>query len=252
MQKSIPTIIDYQFFLLSSQAHAKQSVNGRRFSSLSFRKSGQVSISTTNQSLISTQNTLTFVPAGCTYETAILEDGERYILHFWLQDDACNLFDRPICVTPPVTDTFVNLFERALRHAQNLDDPFACMADAYRLLSEFYRVCREETHAPNAKMIACKRYLDEHLCDAELRVGELATQYGCSEVYFRCEFRKCYRLSPIDYIKRRRVELACHLLQTQPLPISEIATRSGFDSISYFSAEFRKMIGCSPSEYRAE
>ena len=99
-------------------------------------------------------------------------------------------------------------------------------------------------------MAACKLYLDEHLCDCELRVTTLAELYGTSEVYFRKEFRKYYQLSPIEYIKKHRLELACQLLNTKLYSISEVAMNAGFDSVSYFSAEFRREIGCSPREYR--
>ena len=99
-------------------------------------------------------------------------------------------------------------------------------------------------------MISCKKFLDDHICDTQLRVADLAALYGCSEVYFRSEFRKCYYASPLEYIKKRRLEIACHLLETQLYSITEVATQAGFDSISYFSAEFRRMMGCSPRDYQ--
>ena len=235
-------------FFHDTEFKTSGAVSPRPFSSLTFRKSGKVLLSTTDEKFMSTKNTLTFVPSGCSYDTQVLEKGEMYLLHFWLLDDTKNFFNKPGCVTPPSIDVFVNLFERALRHEKK-QDPYAVMADAYRLLSEAVPLFLEDTKAPNPKMIACKKYLDDHICDTELRVSALAELYGCSEVYFRSEFRKCYHAAPLEYIKKSRLEIACRLLETQLYPITEVATQAGFDSISYFSAEFRRLKGCTPMEY---
>ena len=96
-----------------------------------------------------------------------------------------------------------------------------------------------------------KNYIDENLCDPTLRVSALAEIFGTSEVYFRREFNKYYGATPVEYIKKQRIEHACRLLRTQLYTIAEVATRSGFDSISYFSSEFHKAMGCSPREYGA-
>ena len=98
-------------------------------------------------------------------------------------------------------------------------------------------------------MIKCKEYLDENICDSSLRVSELAEMCEVSEVYFRREFKKFYGTSPMDYIKRRRIEVAQGLLQTGLCSVTETAFQSGFESISYFSSEFRRLTGMSPSEY---
>ena len=153
-------------------------------------------------------------------------------------------------MTPPYAERFLSLYERGLRHMRDTENPYARMADAYRLLSEFTRLFGSDAQAPNANMLACKQYLDAHVSDPDLRVSALATLYGSSEVYFRRQFHACYRVSPIEYIKARRIEIACQLLQTQLYSVAEVATRAGFDSISYFSSEFHRAMGCSPREYR--
>jgi len=148
-------------------------------------------------------------------------------------------------------DNFVNLYSRAIRHFQSGDRYFDCMADAYRLLSEAQREFFATAPHPYKKMKDLKAYIDENLCDPTLRVSALAEIFGTSEVYFRREFNKYYGATPVEYIKKQRIEHACRLLRTQLYTIAEVATRSGFDSISYFSSEFHKAMGCSPREYGA-
>lgn len=250
MSTSFPIICDVAFFKHEIFRKKPCTVPPRSFSSLSFRIGGKISVSATDASFISQKNTLTYVPRGCEYSTEILEDGEMYVLHFWETADSSPFGTKPQCVEVPFSDTFENLFQRALRHSRNEQNPYAPMADAYRLLSEAAPLFFGNPPLPSPKMEACKQYLDNRICDPDLRVSELALQYGCSEVYFRGEFRKYYGASPIEYIKKRRLEIACRLLQTNLYSVAEVATRSGFDSISYFSAEFRRTMGFSPMEYR--
>jgi len=231
-------------------APMKGKVSPRPFSSLSFRLSGKVSISATEANFVSEGNTITFIPRGCPYETEILEGGEMFVLHFWTESASPLFAQKPICIRVPHPDVFINLFERALRHSQAEQNPYAPMADAYRILSEAQALLIPPSQAPNAKMIACKQFLDERVLDPELRISSLAAQYGCSEVYFRAEFKRCYGCSPIEYVKKRRLDNACRLLQTNLYSVTEVALRSGFDSTSYFSSEFRRAMGCTPRDYQ--
>ena len=123
------------------------------------------------------------------------------------------------------------------------------IAAAYEILCEAQSVFFRHAPAPPRRMLRCKEYLDENVCDTSLRIGTLAKMCGVSEVYFRREFKSCYGTSPLEYIKRRRIEVACQLLSTGLYNVTQVAERAGFDSISYFSAEFRRLKGCTPSQY---
>ena len=103
---------------------------------------------------------------------------------------------------------------------------------------------------PPPRLIAAKRYMDENFASSELRIATLAALYKTSEVYFRREFKRCYGESPLEYIKRKRIETACQLLCTELYSITDVALRVGFDSVSYFSSEFKRYVGCSPKEYK--
>ena len=50
-------------------------------------------------------------------------------------------------------------------------------------------------------------------------------------------------------LKARRIEIAKALLESNLYSVAEVAMRSGFESISYFSSEFRRATGFSPKEY---
>ena len=248
MANKIPILMQVEFFRASYQPSCAK-VPSRNFSSLTYRKSGEVSIFTTNTKIVSKPHTLTFLPAGCAYETQITQPGEMLILHYRSTEDSQNLGTAPMTVAPQQTDGLLHLFERGIRHYQG-ESSYACMADAYRLLSEAEPLFFPTAPKPYRRMANCKQYLDEHVCDVDLRICDLAALFGTSEVYFRKEFKKFYRLSPIEYVKKQRMELACQLLRTKLYSVTEVAMRVGFDSVSYFSAEFHRSLGVSPREYR--
>ncbi|MDO4333102.1 MAG: helix-turn-helix domain-containing protein [Eubacteriales bacterium] len=66
----------------------------------------------------------------------------------------------------------------------------------------------------------------------------------------RC-FKSTLETSPIQYVKKYRLEKALAMMDTG-LTISEIGNKCGFDDMSYFGKEFRKMYGASPSEWRKD
>jgi AraC-like DNA-binding protein/mannose-6-phosphate isomerase-like protein (cupin superfamily) len=53
-----------------------------------------------------------------------------------------------------------------------------------------------------------------------------------------------------DYVNSLRVSDACRLLRQTDLSITEIGSRSGFNTLRTFNRSFMKQMGLSPSEYR--
>ena len=56
--------------------------------------------------------------------------------------------------------------------------------------------------------------------------------------------------SPMGYLIRMRMRRAMKELARTADPVGEIAERCGYENIYYFSNAFKKVYGCSPSEYR--
>ncbi len=57
-------------------------------------------------------------------------------------------------------------------------------------------------------------------------------------------------LTPSMYLRQKRLVFACHLIEKTELNLTEIAYRSGFSTLSYFSQSFSEDYGYSPSQYR--
>lgn len=74
-----------------------------------------------------------------------------------------------------------------------------------------------------------------------------------SKEHIRKLFIKEHGISPVQYLKRRRLELAKQLLAQKDdgyLRINEIAETCGFADSAYFSRIFKKETGISPNEYQ--
>ena len=70
----------------------------------------------------------------------------------------------------------------------------------------------------------------------------------------RSEAGRCFRAymgcSPVDALIRYRLQMAHGMLQDPAMPLIEICLACGFHSVHYFSRQFRRYYGCSPSQAR--
>jgi len=82
------------------------------------------------------------------------------------------------------------------------------------------------------------------------RLSELATATGMSVTHYCTHFRELTGFAPIDFLIRLRVRQACRMLDISKLTVSQIATATGFNDPYYFTRCFRRVMGCSPKQYR--
>ncbi|MEK4009268.1 AraC family transcriptional regulator [Paenibacillus sp. FSL H3-0333] len=85
-----------------------------------------------------------------------------------------------------------------------------------------------------------------------IRTRDLSGLIPMSEGQFCRFFKSMTRKTPVDYINSYRVRQAAALLKQGDRKISDIAMDVGFDNVSYFIKVFRKVMNCSPSEFRKD
>lgn len=83
------------------------------------------------------------------------------------------------------------------------------------------------------------------------RLAELAREADLHPVYFARAFRRRYRCSPGEYLRRFRLERAVDLLHERKLPLTDIALACGYVDQSHFTHAFRRAYRCTPARYRA-
>ena len=92
-------------------------------------------------------------------------------------------------------------------------------------------------------------YAAEHYAEKP-SAPQLAHVAGLSLSHFNRLFNEWTGYSPIEYLRRLRVERARQLLADVDLSIKEIAQRCGFDDAYHFSKTFRQIDGLPPTKYR--
>jgi AraC-like DNA-binding protein len=85
----------------------------------------------------------------------------------------------------------------------------------------------------------------------QLDIGELAGAALTSEAHFIRTFKQTFGETPHRYLQRRRLERAMALLRETEQPVTEICLDVGFMSLGTFSRTFRRVVGMSPTAYRA-
>lgn len=80
---------------------------------------------------------------------------------------------------------------------------------------------------------------------------ELAASLNMSYTWFRRVFRQYTGLAPAQYITQLKIQKAKELLSVTTMPVKEIALELGYESIDYFSTQFRKQTGQTPTQYRS-
>ena len=92
-------------------------------------------------------------------------------------------------------------------------------------------------------------FIVAHSAEA-LSLQVVARVINLSAHYFCKKFKASTGMAFTEYVSRVRVEKAKFLLKDEALRISEIAFKSGFQSVSQFNRAFHRRIGSSPTEYR--
>ena len=92
-------------------------------------------------------------------------------------------------------------------------------------------------------------YIHEHCAEA-ISVEQLAEAAHISRrACFRL-FRENLHMSPLEYIRSYRLQMASRMLLQTKEPVTQIGYACGLGSGSYFGKVFREHFGCSPAEFR--
>lgn len=125
----------------------------------------------------------------------------------------------------------------------------ACLS---QLLRRHVEVSAAASRRPSLTPAALRRiadYIEAHI-DQPLRLEQLAKVVGISRAHFARAFHNETGVTPHRYVMQRRVEAALIMLKTGDLPLSDIASMTGFADNAHLNRMFRKLLGVRPSEAR--
>lgn len=94
-------------------------------------------------------------------------------------------------------------------------------------------------------------YLEEHYPE-DLTLESIAQFMHYSPAYFSKLFKRLFDQTFTSYLTAVRMEHAKQLLSSSSLSVRKVAASVGFQNLSYFTSAFRRLTGCTPTEYRAK
>ncbi len=85
-----------------------------------------------------------------------------------------------------------------------------------------------------------------------ITLAELAAMCSKSVTSFRRFFSQTMRTTPFEFLYHMRIKAAINLLKTTNMPVSDVASQVGYQSLSSFNRHFRRIAGTSPLGYRKQ
>jgi two-component system, response regulator YesN len=93
------------------------------------------------------------------------------------------------------------------------------------------------------------RFIEEGIQE-NWTVKQLAEQFNLNASYLSVLFKKEMGTTISDFVQETRIHLAKKLLQDPNIKVYEVADQVGIQTSAYFTYLFKKMVGCTPQEYR--
>ena len=93
------------------------------------------------------------------------------------------------------------------------------------------------------------KYIDTNYM-YDITLEQLADVAGYSKYHFSRIFKQYNSMSYLQYINARRTKAAESLLLDPNIPITEVAMRSGFKSLTTFNRIFKDIKHCTPTDFK--
>lgn len=149
-----------------------------------------------------------------------------------------------------MTGTFEAVIDRLRRHANDTEPAnSAAVAQVVASLVADRSPDREQSDAPAPVLEIVMRRIRGDLART-WRVADVSDLAGLSPSQLHRRFLERVGATPMDWIRRERMNAAKRLLVQSDEPISSVAARCGYPDPFHFSRDFRRVTGQSPTGFR--
>jgi signal transduction histidine kinase/ligand-binding sensor domain-containing protein/DNA-binding response OmpR family regulator len=93
------------------------------------------------------------------------------------------------------------------------------------------------------------KYVEENLSNTDLTVEEMSRELGVSRVHLYKKMVAITGQSPVEFIRKIRLQHAAQLLGKSQLTVAEVAYKVGFNNRKYFTKYFKEEYQMLPSVY---
>lgn len=219
----------------------------RKNHGLAFFCGGESILSFEKKRIKAVKNTLVYFPKGSDYTVRETVPGQCYAINFQMQTE--EVFE-PFSVQIKNSNAILQSFKESHRIWTKKSPGYSTKikSELYNILYQLQSEC-SLPYANTAVIEPAVNYIHSHYHEEMISVSYLAELCGVSPVYLRNLFVRRFALSPIRYINRLKMTRAEELLSSQMYGVRDVCFLSGFQDESYFSREFKKYFGVTPSEY---
>ena len=165
-----------------------------------------------------------------------------------MPDDGYQGGAKVVDMDPEFLDAIVRLVDSAVNPGTNLLGRMIVQEIHYRLLTGPFghRLRTLNTFGlPSNQVSQAITWLKDNF-HQPFQVDELARRANMATSTFHKHFKEVTTLSPLQYQKRLRLEEAQRLMLTENLDASQASLNVGYDSLSQFTREYKRLFGEPP------
>lgn len=173
----------------------------------------------------------------------------------WALECDCGEFELAVVSSPPDSKTLRNILSQLYQLRQKAEtvnlwqekillQQFLC-----EIASQNRQYEKEDMNTYRIRTLLI--YIENHYMEP-LTLETLCSVVGLSPSYVTMLFKQYTKRSPMAYVNLIRMEAAKEMLLESALPVSEIASMTGFQDAFYFSRKFKQILGCTPRQYRSQ
>lgn len=183
-----------------------------------------------------------------------------YYLHLQTQDPYLKaaLDALPVHDSPPQIERVLEITKKVslLSSSTTLETKLKRISYASEILALLLenqnitvQATQRNTRRHQQALINADQYLRDHVTE-KLDLKTLAKESGLTPTYFHKLFTATFGRTPAQQLLWYRIVQSFRYLRDDDCPISEVATKCGFSSQSYFCSLFKEFGGETPSQYR--
>lgn len=87
---------------------------------------------------------------------------------------------------------------------------------------------------------------------SQVLLDDAAREACLSPFHFHRLFRSTFGETPHNFLTRRRMDRARHLLASGEMTVTEVCFDIGYSSLGSFSTKFQSLVGVPPTQYQRE
>lgn len=144
-----------------------------------------------------------------------------------------------------------NFWPPELRPRDNISTPEEARLYARQVILHAIGLRDNESRKQQRDLLSqAMEFIDKYYSEETISLDRVAQKVNISPNYFSAMFSQEVGQTFVEYLTGKRISEAKRMLRQTDLRSSEIAFSVGFRDSHYFSFVFKKVAGCTPSEYR--